>query len=372
MPSPSTASESCAAAGREGTLRLLALGLGSWILLSLFLEGRGFDPDVGDPAAYLRGARTLREGAWPKALFDCHHQDQLPGYPLLIAALLPLRFLDGIAALQVLAGTAWILGILVARRILLRLGLEERDSILGAACFGLFPCVGLVYALFPLADVPALFLCALALLSLLEGRPGRAAAALAGATLLHKIAWPVAGLMAAVALLRGRMRRLHAAAAFVPLAAYAAALSVHRRDPLWLIAGNVEHGAQSGRRFPLLDGILQTLLAGLGGDLPELAQGLLAAAILLGAAALLLGRGWRREPLLLSAIVPVLLWGLLSNANLVWGVARYGKLLVLPLALELSLRRPGLRRPRGVPAAVVVLLLASQLAFGWYTARLYR
>lgn len=86
------------------------------------------------------------------------HPFQVPAYPLMIASLRGLTFdvLPSIALMMSINIVAFVTSLLLIYRIVQRCGANEGSAALGTFLFGLFPFVGLTYAVVPLADVPAM------------------------------------------------------------------------------------------------------------------------------------------------------------------------------------------------------------------------
>ncbi|MFQ5568349.1 MAG: hypothetical protein ACE5G0_01665 [Rhodothermales bacterium] len=304
------------------------------------------------------------------------HPFHVPGYPLMIALVrgLTLGTLPPIAVMMGINLGALLWSVLLVYRILRSHPIPDRYALAGAGLFGLWPFVGLVYSVRPLADLPALALLLAGLHALQRRRLIGAGFFLGLSLVTHKALWPFAALLVAAEVFRGprRFSRHHAAALLLlilPLGLLWFFGTLHHDSATWLIAGNLKAEIAPRGTFPVLDGVIGTLREG---GLKALVKGgtVIGVGVL---SAYLLYTCTRFKPryfqygLALSASVLVLF--LLLNEHEIWAVVRFGRLLVVPWMGYLGARYSA-ERPSRLSAVVLLLslgvLVLSQFAFAWY------
>lgn len=347
-----------------------ALVLGLWALL-------GFDTLRSDAASYWQDAL-----AWAMP-YDAFH---VPGYAWLIAAaraafpvLPPLAMMQAVTLLALLAG-AWLV-----YRILKDAGVEDEPAAWGALAYGLWPFVGVTYVALPVADAPALALSLAGTWALCRRRPYAAALLLGLALVTHKATWPLVALLWTALLLsrdRPRPGRTIGATALLllPLAVLWAAGSMHHGTPAWLVSSNWAAEIQSTGALPVLDWIGDTLDRG--------GFGLVKGAVVVGVAALAAVLTWTsaraERPYAgygAAIALAILLLCLALNRHEIWAAVRFSRMLVLPLGWSLLVSgapqrvrdyRDGHRWVSGAARPLLAAaLLASQLAYAWYMARVF-
>lgn len=76
------------------------------------------------------------------------------------------------------------------------------------------------------------------------------------------------------------------------------------------------------------------------------------------------------EPVLLAFTVPILLFGVMTAPYLVFAIARFGKLLIVPVLLYVS-QQPRLRFISALLPPITVLSCLSNFAFTYYQTDFY-
>jgi hypothetical protein len=160
----------------------------------------------------------------------------------------------------------------------------------------------------------------------------------------------------------------------LPLALLLASGAVVKGSLFWTIGGNMRHINSMGY-LPVLDGALGTFLRG---GFAEIVKGF----IIAGIAALAVWTGYqcyRHKPpmypvgIAISALM-VILW-LILNSFEIWGMARFSRLLVLPLlwlaADRFKVGLPDTARLRAGITAGLVGLVLSQLVYAWYMVKVF-
>ncbi|HMN13643.1 MAG TPA: hypothetical protein PKD55_15095 [Bellilinea sp.] len=256
-------------------LLALAAALISWFGLWFFYSRLGIEYPTSDPKIYWDGSTRLVNSFFeqPEVLFQSHHRDHVPGYPALIALVRGLSGWDNPELMRVLTLIGWIANLLVIYKILELFEIEFSLRVWGMLLYGMFPLVGMSLAVHPVYDTFALLFLTSGVLFYLLRRNLLMVLVLAVALLMHKFTWPGVLIILAVAVWKKRLSLPVAVLALVPLAAYWVATSLYYDDPLHLIGGNVNVGLENQRKFPLFDGVLQTLLEGVKGSFPDLVKG---------------------------------------------------------------------------------------------------
>lgn len=304
--------------------------------------------------------------------------DHVPGYPLLIAL---LRFLtpasvEPIVLFWAVTFCAHIAGALavywsVASRA------DDRVGYLSVIFFLLWPFVGTTYVAFPFADSVALALIACGFALLLSERFRTGAMLLGLAMVVHKASWIFAILLLVAGILTHRRRFPWTAAviAACPLSfLWIAGMVVNGYGPFWLLSVSLPIQFASKSSLPLFDGLIGTLLKG---GTKELLKSIVLwthAAFLIGLA-LAFGRARDRSTKwwALSMVAGLLFLYSTLNQDIIWAAVRYSKLAALPFGLYLGSRTrmaDTLTRSPWITAGLVLVLLATQLAFCWYMAEI--
>jgi hypothetical protein len=332
--------------------------------------GLGFRIFRSDVASYWRDSLAWREP------FGVVH---MPGYPLAIAAvrgvtcdvLTPVTLMATINLVALVAGTYGTL------RLASQLGLSDRTAVAAAVAFALWPCVGITYSAFPLADMPAMAVVIWGAVLLLDERGIAAGCSLGLAAITHKGLWPAVGLLLVGALTSPDRRRLAvrcSLTALFPFGALWVGGVVHGEPASWPVARSISLEAEPDSSLPLLDGLIGSILY--GGAAGLLRAGMAMAATL--GAGLLFShyvRHWRDpgQQVLATLSAQVVFLGLTLNQNAIFATVRFSGLLSVPLAYSLGGRLDGIgaREWRRIAGAGIAVLAVSQLAYAWYSARVY-
>ena len=354
------------------SLLALLLVMLEWLFLEYGLKYNPFQE--GDVSDYWRDSLRWREP------FDPFH---MPGYPLAIAAV------RGVAG-SLLRPQAIMLGItlvslsvaVVAVYRIVQVGPspdKAQMGLLAVALFVLWPMVGTTYVAYPIADMFGMAPLLLGWWLLLRKRPFPAAIMLGIAIVSHKGMWPFA-----LFLMAGHIFTVRTAASFLvagvmvlPIAILWMLGTIHHDSPAWLFASNIDFEIRSTSFLPVLDGMVGSILFG---GLSGIAKGLIVLGVALLALAVIL-----RARLLpgdnetkwysLAVALAVLLLVLVLNEREIWASVRFGRLLAVPLTMlygtmVISNVTTSRRLIYGVAPALLILFF-SQLAFGFYMARVW-
>jgi hypothetical protein len=236
--------------------------------------------------------------------------------------------------------------------------------------FAAFPFAGLAYSVWPISDITAVALCLLCQLSFVRGRWKSFAVCAACALMVHKVMWFFVPCLMLAAWVTDRKSRPVVPLAVVPLATWVVAGAIHYQDALWFLRWGVEHLVVSRSALPVLDGLIGPFLTG---DLNKVLKGCLILGIVATALAILY-HSWRRGDWLGTSIAAMLvLVATIMNQYEVWVVARYSKLLMIPLAVTLSHRAIWNRvlDDRVLFGALLFASIGTNVAFSYYMARFF-
>jgi len=309
--------------------------------------------------------------------FNPYH---VPGYALTIALFrsLTLGLVGPVALMRALNLAALAACIASIHSLASRAGAPPRLEAVAITVFTLWPFVGLVNVVDPLADTPAiaLFLSGTALL--IGDRPRTGSFLLGLALVFHKAMWPfVALLVLADVVHRDRKARRDWIAGLLlvtPLITLWIAGVVHYQSLSWVFARSLEVGSKTRESLPLLEGLIWTLRQGDAKDIVK-STVLLALCLLVTVVFILSwrGRAATRGYSLAITVGTAIFLATLTHRE-IWAALRFSRLLILPL-LWLATERLGDERPAWPRMAAVMpmigVLLATQFAFAYYMARYY-
>jgi hypothetical protein len=291
----------------------------------------------------------------------------VPGYSLVIAAVRGLTFgkLPPLAVMIGIAGAAYVLAVGSMDRIARQSGAHSAFEL--GVLFALFPLVGLTYVVYPISDITAIALFLLAVLEMQRGRWGWFTLWCALALLFHKVMWFFVPPLLAIAFVQHPKARRVVPLAIVPLLLWIVGGAIRFGSPLWFIRFNYEtHTVKEG--LPILGGLVETLR---GGSAAKLGKGVVVLTTLTAAlvTAVLCARRKLWAGLSVSLVVAFLVSAV--NAYEIWIAVRYGKLLVVAWCQLAGATRSSRRASIAGWVGVAVLLLASNLAFGYYLAHYF-
>jgi len=334
---------------------------GLMYLLFLLYLTMGLDSEMmrGDVLNYWRRSWELSapyDAWWP------------PGYPFVIALArtLTLNKLPPLAVMWLISGVSYLVAIGTVYKTAVELRL--RYAFQTALVFAVYPFVGLTESTYPIADITAIALFSLCVLSFERRRWAAFAICAAMAVMVHKATWFLVPPLMLIAFIRHRESRLLLPLAGVPLLVWIVCGAFYHKDALWFLRWGVEHLIASKSALPICDGIVGPFLTG---SISKMAKGaLVSATVLLALIAFFYSyrlRFWSG----LSISLSLILMAVVINQYEIWVVIRFSKVLVIPLAYILSRAdfRPTIRMSP-LFAALLLLCIASNVVFGHYMAAL--
>lgn len=334
---------------------LVAAGL-MYLLFLLYLT-TGLDAEMmrGDVLSYWKRSWELStpfDPWWP------------PGYPFLIASVrtVTLNTLPAIAVMWFISGISYLVatGTVYKTAGELRLG----HAFQAALVFAAYPFVGLTESVYPIADITAIALFSLCVLSFERRRWVAFAIYAAMAMTVHKATWFLVPPLMFTAFIQHRQSRSLLPLAAVPLFAWIVGGAFYHKDFLWFARWGVEHLIASKSSLPICDGIVGPFLTG---SIWKMAKGVLVSITLLLALATLFSSYRLRFWSGVSISFSLILMAVVINQYEIWVVIRFSKVLVIPVAYLLSQAGllPRVSRNR-LFVAFFLSCIASNLMFGHY------
>jgi hypothetical protein len=345
-------------------LKLLGICLALFSLYWAYLYGvLGFDSFRSDISSYWKYSFSLSKPFNPL---------WVPGYPTAIALVRWGTFgtLPPIAVMILVSGVAYGVGVVAVYRFAGELGI--RYGIEVALMYAVYPFVGLTYAVYPLSDTLATTLLLLSFLYFVKHYWWTCTIFLALAVMTHKATWFFAIPLVLVSLVKYRESRLILPLAALPLFLLFLGGAFHHNDFFWFMRWSVTNLMTSHSSLPVLDAVFGTLM---NVSMVKKIKGLVALAVLIVAGVTLVVSIRQRFWLGVIASMPICAMAMVMNQLETLGLVRFSKILVLPLAYQLSVCKPHLAihpqlRTFGFTAAFFVCL-ATNIAFGYYMARVY-
>jgi hypothetical protein len=265
-----------------------------------------------------------------------------------------------------IAGAAYFLAVSTIDKVARMSGAQSAFEL--GVLFAFFPLVGLTYAVYPISDIAAIALFLLAVLEMQRGQWGRFTLWTALALLFHKVMWFFVPPLLLIAFVQHREARRVVPYAVVPLLLWIIGGAIQFGSLLWFIRFNYETHTVMKQGLPVLGGLVETLQ---GGSAAKLGKGVVVITTLVAALATAVLCALRKLWVGLSVALVVAFLVAAVNAYEIWIAVRYGKLLVVAWCQLAGTTRSVRRAPVAGWVGVAVLLLASNLAFGYYLAHYF-
>ena len=356
---------------RDLLLLLVILTLG-WVSLAFFFHVvLDFNFMGSDVQSYWQDSME-----WQTPFNSVH----VPGYPLIIALSRGLGpgIQSPIILMMGINFMAFVVSAVAVFFIIISSGVPKGFATLGAALFGLWPFVGLVYAVYPIADTPAIAFLLTGILALLHLRRFLAALLLGISLVVHKAMWPIVVLLVVAYLVSSRQRSWRDYLALLIMILPVVVLWVggmhYYGSPMWIISTSVGVGADFRATRPVFEGIIGTFQQGgfRGGAKGGIITGFFIASIALA----FLNARVRPRFFLYGIAVCVgsfSLFAFMTHVD-IWAAVRFSRLLVVPLVWLVSHLYRG-EQPiwfgRRMVAVLMLVCFSSQFFFSWYMAKVF-
>jgi len=294
----------------------------------------------------------------------------VPGYPLLIAAArgITINIVPAIGIMVGISAVAYLIAVSAVYRLAIR-NQFHYPFFLGLI-FALFPFVGLTYSVYPVADSSAIALLLLAV-SNLEKRQWGWFVIFSGASMIvQKVMWFFVPPLMLVAFVKNKESRMLLPYAFLPLLIWMGIGAIYHHDIMWFMRWSYKHLFVSKSSMPILDGLITPLLSN---STAKIGKGILVAIVmvltLVSAHYNFRHKQWTGVCIALSLFTMIMY----VNSYEIWVVVRYSKLLIIPLSFVDAqfINSQSKIYIHLVALLILATFLASNLAFGFYMARLY-
>lgn len=317
----------------------------------------------------------------------------VPGYPVLLSLFRSATFnlLSPLTAMRVVTFLALLVASYLVYKILVDAEVRPNYASLCAGLFGLFPFVGVLNAIFPIADLVVLMWFLAGLTASLHRRY-MLAALLWGITIItHKASIPFVALtwLSQLVFLPKASKRFASLtlSGFVILLPFCivwliGATQFGALD--WIVASNFQVELASRGSFLIFDGILGNLETG---GLTGTSKAMIVLILFIFVSILSI-LSWKKKGGVMTTSSPntkiyglpialaILLLCAFVNQAEIWAAVRFGRLLVIPLGLLMN-NHPGLanflqkRWGKFSLAAISVVIIASNFFYTWYAAEVF-
>jgi hypothetical protein len=145
--------------------------------------------------------------------------------------------------------------------------------------------------------------------------------------------------------------------------------AIHTGDKWWVVRWSFEKLMKSRGSLPVLDGLAGSIMQG---EPTKVMKGVVVASVVVAAVLLACWSARARSGEGVAVCLGLLGMAIILNRYEIWAVVRFGKLLVLPLAVAQS-PAPLLEGPhrRWVVLVALVAGLTTNIAYAYYLTRLY-
>ena len=280
--------------------------------------------------------------------------------------------------------TSYFISVFLIYIFLTNSGLNDYFSAFGSILFGLFPFVGIPYAVFPVADLVAMMWFLGGLVAFQKHKNLLAALLWGLAIVTHKALWPFVGLTLICNLVFNRREVqqpikwfLIAIFTFLPVGLFWLIGSHYHSSFMWIISSNLETEIVSRGTLLFLDGVIGKMFH--GGIINFSKSAILSILLILSASLFVLC--WRSgvpecRICGLPITISVILLCLILNQHEIWAAMRFGRLLVIPLVLSFGYwlqNRDLLNSNLGkvIVSISVMALFLTNILYAWYMVAIF-
>jgi len=274
--------------------------------------------------------------------------------------------------------TALLVGAMAVYKSVKISGISDRFAFLGACLLGLWPFVGLVNAVDPLADVPAMAFLLTGLLALQCSRKWIAAHLFGISLIVHKAMWPFVSLLVIAYICKNRPRTRRDIVALIilvfPIFTLWLTGTFYHGSPEWIVSSSASVGADTRATLPILDGIIVTIAQ--GGVKGVVKGGLIVAFTV--ATLLLLFLSYQVKSSYFHYGIAIcaasLFLFIFLTHNEIWAAVRFSRLLVLPLIWligDLYRNKLPIWLNGPIVGCFLLILFFTQFVYSWYMAKVF-
>lgn len=157
--------------------------------------------------------------------------------------------------------------------------------------------------------------------------------------------------------------------AMLPAFLYVLAGTAHHNNFFWYLTGYKSYENILG--LPYMDGLLGTIVRGVGGNITELIQGSFMLLYFLANCFLVVFFVQKRHILLAGLAMPPLILGIYLPGNEIWSMVNYSTYTVVPLTLFLETKNPIWLRNTRLQSLLLLLCFISQIGYAVYVAFIF-
>lgn len=310
------------------------------------------------------------------------HEFHVPGYPLIIALLrlITLNSFSPLAYMLMITMACFIGSILILNQLLeATLANNKFWKFIFILLFSLWPFTGITYVVYPVADIVAIFFYMTGLYLFITKRENLGSLFWAGALITHKALWVfvLLGFLAWIfsnKSFHDKKWVLYGGIIALPIFLLWFFGAQYHQDYLWIISQNLNVELQSKSSLPIFDGLIGTLM---NGGWKDLVKGVYIL-FLFGLNSALIFVLLRKKPLYwqygMIIASSVLLLLVVLNQHEIWAVARFSRLLVLPIFWIFSEYLNKLKLSKQMQVVLTALLVGlylTQIAYAYYMAIIF-
>jgi uncharacterized membrane protein (UPF0136 family) len=326
------------------------------LYLTFFLK---FNPFVSDVQVYWKESLQWRQpfSTW-----------FVPGYPLAIALTraLTLNLLPPVYLMIFLCSLFYVTGVIAVFE--MAADLRTQHPVWLSLLFAVFPFVGLTYVGYPIADNMAVATLLLSYLFFIRRKWGYLAICAGIGLITHKATWYFIPLLLILAYMSEKKARKTLPLALLPLLVLVIGGAIYYNDLFWMFRWSVEHLIVSKSTFPVFDGIIGSFMST---SKSRLIRGVVVLSFFIVAIALSYWSWRNRSGLALATSLPIVLMGITVNQYEIWALARFSRVLIVPLLYYLS-QNPAASSFFGrIRIVLFVGSLITNLVFGYYLAQIF-
>jgi hypothetical protein len=310
------------------------------------------------------------------------HRFHVPGYPFFIAIIRGISFhnLSPIAILLLINYITYIVSIYLVFKILFDMGGNQKYAIFASIFFGLWPFIGVVYTVFPLADSTTVVFFLLGLFYLTKSNSSTLSGIFFGISMItHKVMW----IFVFFILLNHFINKKRfitisnlklIVVTFSPLFILWILGSFYHHSIIWIVSSNINVEVSSHSNLLFFDGLLGTFLSK---DVKSILKGLILISFFTISLLTLYFSIKIRYPLNYYGVAistSIIILFIVLNQHEIWAAIRFSKLLAIPISLILLYHfkfDQVLNKYKYISLLSILLLLASQFIYSWYMATIF-
>lgn len=288
----------------------------------------------------------------------------VPGYSLLIALvrLLTFSLLSPVATMSLISGFFYLLAVTAVYKILENLKVNNAYYI--TLIFAAYPFIGLTESVNPRADITAIALTALCILTFEKKKWIAFTIFAAAAIMIHKATWFLVMPLMAFAFFKYKSSRYWLPLAVLPLMSWIVCGAVYHKNILWFMHYAVNNLMNSSSSLPVFNGVFGPVLSA---ETSKIIKGIIISLVfglaVLGGYYSFRIKYWPGLFICLS----IFIMAAVLNEYEIWAVVRFSRLIIIPIAFILGSLKPGvLCYNKYIFLSILLAGILSNLMFGYY------